>query len=106
MKNDDKIWDEKMLHDINREAAKISAWPSSKIEKYEYLRDEEIILPDQRRIIEQAKFTYFPSAKYFEKQVKIIQNQGEKQIKALEGHGKQLVKSNAFAEKNSLPLDE
>ena len=34
---DDKIKDEKLQYDINREAAKISAISSGKIDKYEYL---------------------------------------------------------------------
>ena len=37
MATDDKIRDEKLHHDINREAAKISALSSGKIDKYEYL---------------------------------------------------------------------
>ena len=56
---DDEIRDEKLQHDINREAAKISALSSGKIDKYEYLTGEEILPPDQIRMIEQAKFTYF-----------------------------------------------
>ena len=48
--------------------------------------------PDQRSAIEQAKFTYYPLGKAFEKLTKTIEDQGEKQIKALEKHGKQLVK--------------
>ena len=47
-----------------------------------------------RKIIEQAKFTYSPLGKAFEKQVKIIEDQVQKQIKALEEHGKQLIESN------------
>ena len=39
---DDKIRDEKLQYSINREAAKISALSSSKIDKYDYLTDEEI----------------------------------------------------------------
>ena len=35
---DDKIKDEKLQYDINREAAKISALSSSKIDEYEYLQ--------------------------------------------------------------------
>ena len=54
---DDKIRDEKLQYDINREAAKISALSSRKIDKYEYLTGEEILPSDQSRIIEQAKFT-------------------------------------------------
>ena len=47
---------------------------------------------DQSRIIKQAKFTYSPLGKAFEKQIKTIEDQGEKQIKTLEKYGKQLVK--------------
>ena len=57
---DDKIRDEKLQYDINREAAKISALLSGKIDKYEYLTGEEILPSDQSRILEQAKFTYSP----------------------------------------------
>ena len=55
---DDKIGDEKLQYDINKEAAKISALSSGKIDKYEYLTGEEILPSDQRRVIEQAKLTY------------------------------------------------
>ena len=37
---DDKIKDEKLRDDINREAAKISTLSSWKIDKYEYLTGE------------------------------------------------------------------
>ena len=67
---DDKIRDEKLQHDINREAAKILSLSSRKIDKYEYLTGEEILPPDQRRVIEQAKFTYSPLGKAFEKQIR------------------------------------
>ena len=60
---DDKIKDEKLQYDINREAAKISALSSGKIDKYEYLTDKEILPSDQSRVIEQAKFTYSPLGK-------------------------------------------
>ena len=40
--------DEKLQYDINREAAKISAFSSGKIDNYEYLPGEEI-LPSNRR---------------------------------------------------------
>ena len=79
----DKIRDEKQQYDINREAAKMSALSSGKIDKYEYLTGEEILLSNQRQIIEQAKFAYSPLGKFFEKQTKTIEDQGEKQIKAL-----------------------
>ena len=73
----DQIWDEKLLYDINREAAKISALSSGKINKYEYLAGEEILPSNQQQIIEQAKFTYSPLGKAFEKAIKTIEDQGE-----------------------------
>ena len=49
--------------DINREAAKISALSSVKIDKYKYLTGEEILLSDESRIIEQANFTFLSLGK-------------------------------------------
>ena len=69
---------------INREAAKISALLSGKIHKYEYLTGEDILPSNQQQIIEQAKFTYSPLGKAFEKQVKTIEDQGQKQVGAFE----------------------
>ena len=80
---DDKNRDEKLKYDIIREAAKISALSSNKIGKYEYLTGEEILPSSRKQIIDQAKFTYSPLGKAFEKQIKILEDQGEKQIKAL-----------------------
>ena len=80
---EDQIKDEKLQYVINREAAKISALSSGKIDKYEYLTGEEIFPSTQQQIIEQAKFTYSPLGKAFEKQIKTIKDQGEKQIKAI-----------------------
>ena len=54
---DDKIKYEKLSDDINREATKISALSSDKIDKYEYLTSEEILTSDQSKIREQATFT-------------------------------------------------
>ena len=80
----DQIRDEKLQYDINRKAAEISALSSGKIDKYEYLTGKEILPSNQQQIIEQAKFTYSPLGKAFEKQIKTIEDQGEKQVKALE----------------------
>ena len=57
---DDKTKDEKLKYDINREAAKIPAQSSGKIDKYEYLTGEEILPSDQSRIVEEPTFTYSP----------------------------------------------
>ena len=70
---DDKIKNGKLLYDINRAAAKISALLSGKIDKYEYITGEEILLSDQIKITERAKFTYCPLGKAFEKQAKTIE---------------------------------
>ena len=47
----------------------LSALFSGKIDKYECLTGEEILSSDQRRIIEQAKFTYSPLGKAFGKKL-------------------------------------
>ena len=83
MTNTDQIGNEKLQQDLNREAAKISALLSGKIHKYEYLTGEDILPSNQQQIIEQAKFTYSPLGKAFEKQIKTIEDQGEKQVDAL-----------------------
>ena len=80
----DQIRDEKLQYYINREAAKISALSSGKINKYEYLTGEDILSSNQQQIIEQARFTYSPLGKAFEKQIKTIEDQGQKQIDDLE----------------------
>ena len=83
MTNKDQIRYEKLQYDINREAAKISALSSGKIDKYKYLTGEDILASNQQQIIEQAKFTYSSLGKDFEKQTKTIEDQGKKQIDAL-----------------------
>ena len=80
---DDKIRDGKLQYDINREADKISALSSNKTDKYEYLTGEDILPLNKQQIIKQAKFSYSPLGKAFEKQLKTIRDQGEKQVEAL-----------------------
>ena len=101
---DSKIGDEKLQYDIDREAAKISALSSGKINKCKYLTGEEVLCSNQKQIIEQAKFTYSPLGKAFKKQTRIIVEQGREQNEAIEVHGKQLLKSSS--EKESLLLFE
>ena len=79
----DQTRDEKLQYNINREAAKISALSSGKIHKCEYLTGEDILPSNQQQIIERAKFTYSPLGKAFEKQTKMIKDQGEKQVEVL-----------------------
>ena len=89
----DKISDKKLQYDMNTEAAKISTLSSGKIHKYEYLAGEEILTSNQRQVIEQAKLTYSPSGKAFEKQTKMNDEQGEKQIKTTEDQGEKQIKA-------------
>ena len=81
---EDQIKDEELQYDINREAAKISALSSGKLDKYEYLTGEEILPSNQQQITQQVKFNYSPLGKALEKQIKTIKDQGEKQVVALE----------------------
>ena len=60
---DNKIRDEKLQYDIKEKQEKYQLYHLEKIDKYEYLTDEEIVPPYQRRMIEQAKFTYSPLGK-------------------------------------------
>ena len=76
----DQIRDEKLQYDINREAVKTSALSSGKIHKYEYLTGEDILPSNQQQITEQAKFTYPPLGKAFDKQIKTIEDQDQKRI--------------------------
>ena len=48
----DQIRDEKLQYDINREAAKMSALLSCRIDEYEYLTGEDILPCNQQQITE------------------------------------------------------
>lgn len=67
MTNDNKIREEILRHDINKEGAKITALSSGKTGKCEYVTSEEILHSDQNRKIKQAKFTYASLQKALEK---------------------------------------
>ena len=69
-----QIRDEKLEHDINREAVKIPVLSSDEIHKNEYRTDEDILPSNQQQMIEQARFTYSPFGKAFEKQIKTIED--------------------------------
>ena len=69
----DQIRDGKIQDDINRKVTEISALSSGKIDKYQYLTGEETILSNQQQILEEAKFTYSPLGKAFEKQIKQLE---------------------------------
>ena len=78
---DDKVRDEKLQYNINREATKISALSSGKIDKYEYLTGKEILPFNQWQIIEKATFTYSQLGKALEKQIKTIEEQVRNKFK-------------------------
>ena len=61
----------------------MSALSSGKIDKYEHLTGEEMLLFNQRQKIEYAKFTYSSLGKAFDKQTKTIDDQEIKQAVAL-----------------------
>ena len=68
MTTNDQIRDKKKLqYDVKREAAKISALSSDKTHKYEYLTGEDILPSNQQQIIGQARFTFSPLGKAFDK---------------------------------------
>ena len=98
----DQIRDENLQYNVNREAVKISALSSGKIHKYAYPSGDQILPSNQQQIIEQAKFTYSPLGKAFEKQTKTIDDQGEKQVEALghlKYHKKRLANVNHYEDK-------
>ena len=103
MTTEDQIRDEKLLYDINREAAKISALSSGNIDKYEYLSGEEILPSNQQQIIEQAKFTFSPLGEAFEKQTKTIEDQEKKQADALKSL--ESLKPKEIKSKETKPID-
>ena len=77
---DDQIKERKLQYDINREAVKISALSSGKIDKYEYITVEEILPSNEKQITEQAKFSYSPLQKAFEKQTQTTEDQAKTQV--------------------------
>ena len=101
----DQIKDERLQYDINREAAKTSALSSGKIDKYEYLTGEEILLSNQQQVIQQANFAYSSLGKAFEKQIKTIEDQGKKQVDALKTSYKQLPSIKDFVPTENFNLE-
>ena len=64
----DKLKANQAQYDLDREAAKISALSSEKLDKYEYLTDED--LGYKPGVVKQAKFEYSPLGKIFNKGLK------------------------------------
>ena len=55
--------------------------------KYAYLAGEIVLSSQQYKLEKEAKFSYLPRVKGFEKQVKSIEEQGKKQVEAIEEKG-------------------
>ena len=99
----DQIKDKKLQYDINREAAKVSALSSGKIHKYQYLTGEDILPSSNQQIIEQARLTYSPLGKAFDKQIKTIEDQGKKQVDALNTLNLIIMKTLQIKNENIIP---
>ena len=69
---EDTIRHKKLQHDINREAAKISALSWCKIDKYEYLTGDEILTPEKVFL-----FFYSRLRKALERQIETIMDQAK-----------------------------
>ena len=59
MTTNDTNRDEKVQYDTNKEAGKVSALSSGKVDKYEYLTGEKTLPSNQSQIKQQAKFTFY-----------------------------------------------
>ena len=59
MTTDDKIRDDKLQNESNKEAEKILALSPGKTDKYKYLIGKEILPPDQNGMIKKAKVLVF-----------------------------------------------
>lgn len=55
--------------------------------KYAFLAGEIVLSSKQYKLEKEAKFSYLPRVKGFEKQVKSIEEQGKKQVEAIEEKG-------------------
>ena len=57
---------------------------------------------NQKQMIEQAKFIYYPLGKAFEKQTKTTEDQGRKQIEAIQNLGQvKTIKKYTYNDKDS-----
>ena len=91
---------------LGRKAAKISAFSSNNLDKYEYLTGEDLGLKPST--VEQAKFEYSPLGKIFNKgldkddkkeglfkRLKNIEDKNEKQLKAIEDKNEKQLDTNS-----------
>ena len=95
-----KIMQNEAQCDLDRKTAKISAFFSINLDKYEYLTGED--LGSKTSTVKKAKFEYSPLGKVFTrglkkeenkkeglfKRLKNIEDKNKEQLKAIEDHGK------------------
>ena len=93
-----KILDKKILqneaqYNLDRKAAKISAYSSKNLDKYEYFTGKDLGL--KPNTIEQAKFEYFPLGKIFNKGLSEDDQKERlfKRLKNIENAQKNLIKN-------------
>ena len=107
MSINDQIRDKNLQYDINREAVEIYALSSNKFNKYEYLTGEEILPSNRQQMTKQAKFTYYPLGKAFEKEIKTTEDQGGKQINAIQNQGQvKTIKKYTYDDEDSLLISK
>ena len=84
---DRKVMQNEVQSDLDRKAAKITAFSSNNLDKYEYLTGED--LDYKPSVVEQARFGYSPLGKIFkglkkrQKRLKNIENENEERLKAI-----------------------
>ena len=78
---DRKIMQNEAQYHLDRKAAKISAWSSNNMDKYEYLTGEDLAL--RPSTVEQAKFEYYPLGKIL-RLIKMIKKRLFKRLKNIE----------------------
>ena len=104
-----------MKYDLDRKAAKISAFSSNNLDKYEYLTGEDLDLKPST--VEQAKFEYSPLGKIFNKGLseddkkegilkrrKNIEGKNEEQLKVIGDQGKKQLEEIKNTNIGSKPL--
>ena len=106
---DRKIMQNEAQYDLDRKAAKISAFSSNNLDKYEYLTGED--LNYKPSTVEQAKFDYSPLGKFFNKglkeedkkegllkRLKNIEDKSEEQLKAIKSKNENIKEVTDFVE--------
>ena len=107
-----KIMQNEVQYNLDREAAKISAFSSNNLDKYEYLTGEGLGL--KPNTIEQARFEYSPLGKIFNKglsendknglfkRLEIIKDKNEKQLQVIKDQGEKQLKERTNIGKNKM----